>query len=677
MICKNEEALISRALDSVKWADEIHILDTGSRDRTVQIALQYTPNVYIDYVWVDRFDEPNNIVKSRATADFILSLDADEYVVSSEAEVRAAVELAQDTVRVRMVAEGDDKNEFGFPRIFRNSPDIIWEQSIHKHINVPGEGEPVGDITFIFGHSPAHRNDPDRSLRMLEYAVANDPHPVRNLYYLGREYSYKRRYKDCVDTLNRYVNVAVRLDELADAYLIMAQAYEQLQMADQCAISCMRAIMINSNFKEAILYFATLCLPENKKQWERMAKSANNEGVIWKRLDVEPQFSSIFLAPHNDDEALFGAYTLMREKPLVIIVTDSFIQPERGEINCTAEIRRQETINAMAIAGCPVVFLGIKDKELTEELLIERLKPFNPEVVYAPAIHGGNAHHDMVGRVARQLFPGRSRHYTTYTKLDLYTTGSTEIRPTEHEKALKTKMLNCYESQLALPWQKTLFHHWNGANEWLSSAYRKVLITPYFGQFPEWMDKFRVPQGYTWIVDGSIESFRRRVKEKLGIDYPGEIGNGKVWDYRAALGLLYEDEIKNFDFWGHCDFDMVFGDVDKWFDDESLSKLDVWSNHHSYVCGPWTLYRNTKEVNELFMQSPVWKEKMSSPIVSGWVEQEFSRTLERSGLRYKYSFHQGNPTPPFNLTKVDGKLLFQNGEEIAMLHFRHDKRWPL
>lgn len=203
------------------------------------------------------------------------------------------------------------------------------------------------------------------------------------------------------------------------------------------------------------------------------------------------------------------------------------------------------------------------------------------------------------------------------------------------------------------------------------------MITPYFGDFPEWMDKFEAPQGYAWLLDTNLEKFKVRVKEKLGIDYPGEYGNPKVWDYRCALGLLYEEEIKGFEYWGHMDFDVVFGDVDKFFPDEEISKLDVWSNHHSYVNGFFSLYRNCPEVNELFTRFIVWEKMLGDPNALGWVEVEYSRLLELSGLRYRYSFYQGWPyTTTPNLQKVGGKL-YQDGEEIAMFHFRRSKRWPL
>lgn len=199
---------------------------------------------------------------------------------------------------------------------------------------------------------------------------------------------------------------------------------------------------------------------------------------------------------------------------------------------------------------------------------------------------------------------------------------------------------------------------------------------PYFGELPEWYDKFEVPKGYDLLLDTDIEGFKKRVWEKLGIEYSGIPGTGKVWDYRCALGKLYEEEIKGYDFWGHTDFDVVFGDVDKWITDEFLSELDVHSNHSTYVCGCWSLYRNIPEVNELFMKED-WKKFMSEPEPNGWVEKEFSRLVEGSGLRYKYTFFQGNPwTDTPNLEKKDGKL-YQDGQEIMMFHFRRSKKWPL
>ncbi len=206
---------------------------------------------------------------------------------------------------------------------------------------------------------------------------------------------------------------------------------------------------------------------------------------------------------------------------------------------------------------------------------------------------------------------------------------------------------------------------------------------PFFGHLPEWYDKYELPEGYDMLLDQDLEGFKKRVKNKLGIDYPGQPGMGKVWDYRCALGLLYEEEIKAYDFYGHTDFDCVYGKVGDWITDKFLSELDVHSNHDTYVNGCWSLYRNTPEVNNLFMQFPDWKEKMIHYQVNGWVEDQFSRTLEQSGLRYKYTFFQGDPYDSSPILKKENGRLYQYIKhevqwiEIMQFHFRRSKQWPL
>lgn len=211
----------------------------------------------------------------------------------------------------------------------------------------------------------------------------------------------------------------------------------------------------------------------------------------------------------------------------------------------------------------------------------------------------------------------------------------------------------------------------------MSSRNNKILIAPFFGPLPEWYDKYTPPRGYDFILDQDLVGFKKRVKSKLGIDCGVQEGRGKVWDFRPALGLLYQKEIEGYEFWGHTDLDMVYGDVEKWVTEEFLSNLDIHSNHGTYICGPWTLYRNDERVNNLFREAPTWIERMSGSEPNGWVEGEFSRVVEKSGLRYVYTFWQGNPyTETPNLKKENGKL-YQDGEEIAMFHFRRSKKWPL
>ena len=78
MIVKNEELVLERCLESLKGLmDEIIIVDTGSSDRTKEIAKRYTRQVY-DYTWEDDFSKARNYALSFATCDYIYVADADE-----------------------------------------------------------------------------------------------------------------------------------------------------------------------------------------------------------------------------------------------------------------------------------------------------------------------------------------------------------------------------------------------------------------------------------------------------------------------------------------------------------------------------------------------------------------------------------------------------------------------
>lgn len=161
----------------------------------------------------------------------------------------------------------------------------------------------------------------------------------------------------------------------------------------------------------------------------------------------------ILLAPHNDDETLFAAFTIMRHKPRVIVCTDSAIQFKRGD-GVTADQRRQETSDAMGVLKAKFSFAGIPDDELTEENLeayFVKQKLTNPDHVFAPAVYeNGNPHHNIVGRVAEKLWPGRVTFYATYQKHDITLTGNVLVIPTQEEAALKNEALLKYPSQWKL-----------------------------------------------------------------------------------------------------------------------------------------------------------------------------------------------------------------------------------
>src|SRR6201993_3907263 len=76
MIAMNEEANLPRTLESVRWADEIIIVDSGSKDRTIEIAQSFGAKT--TYHAFGGHGEQKNIALDLCTSDWILLLDADE-----------------------------------------------------------------------------------------------------------------------------------------------------------------------------------------------------------------------------------------------------------------------------------------------------------------------------------------------------------------------------------------------------------------------------------------------------------------------------------------------------------------------------------------------------------------------------------------------------------------------
>lgn len=290
LIAKNEEELLPRCLESLKGFDEIIVCDTGSEDKTVEIARRYTDKVYTDFTWCDNFAKARNHAKSKATGDWILSIDADE-TLCDLAAVRETVALAE-SKQVKAVditlLTSDTGQYFCYPRLFKNCPECFWEGAIHNTLSVVGEK--IGNVRIKVGYSPAHAKDPDRAFRILKKEAERETSP-RTLYYLGREYYYRQDFENCVITLGKYVQISGFLAEKADAFLTMAHSYWQLKRPDDARDACVQALIINANFKEAILFMAVLAgdgtgnkrWEENARQWKRMAETATNENVLFVR----------------------------------------------------------------------------------------------------------------------------------------------------------------------------------------------------------------------------------------------------------------------------------------------------------------------------------------------------------------------------------------------------------
>lgn len=168
---------------------------------------------------------------------------------------------------------------------------------------------------------------------------------------------------------------------------------------------------------------------------------------------------NLFLSPHNDDETLFGALTILRERPQVCVVFDSYVQPSRGIPGCDCDIRREETFAALReLTGTPgASFLGYRDDRgcPVDHLAIELYERFgNAKRVWAPAFEvGGHDQHNLVALAADKAFAGKEViHYLTYQRgKGDKSRGGTEVLPRSGDDiARKLRALACYTSQMQM-----------------------------------------------------------------------------------------------------------------------------------------------------------------------------------------------------------------------------------
>ena len=215
----------------------------------------------------------------------------------------------------------------------------------------------------------------------------------------------------------------------------------------------------------------------------------------------------------------------------------------------------------------------------------------------------------------------------------------------------------------------------------------KLFVLPYFGDLPPWMDLWHAnvaelaAHGYDVLLDHDEDSFRQRVRDRLGVECPPMSGTGKTWDYRPALGVLYDNEIASYDFWGHTDLDCVYGRVERWVTDEFLAGIDMHSNCVAYMNGCWSLYRNTATVDNAFTEVRGWQEYLTTPEPTGWGETVYSEQLSEmhSEGRLRKAWTQWQVFDPHELAclrRLPDRRLISDGVEVMMCHFRRTKTYP-
>ncbi|MBR2179968.1 MAG: glycosyltransferase [Selenomonadaceae bacterium] len=192
-IVKNEEKMLQCSIESLKSAvDEIIVVDTGSTDKTIEIAKSYGAKV-IETTWQDDFSTPRNLAIDNATGDWIIFIDADEYFIKPN-KVRSTIEKLSDTEAIFMLRIDVDEDNGGreinrdyYLRAFRNVDYLRYKGLIHENVeNINGDGfsyKLAGDDLILYhtGYSATKaKSKLQRNLAILQTEIAKEGIQIRH-----------------------------------------------------------------------------------------------------------------------------------------------------------------------------------------------------------------------------------------------------------------------------------------------------------------------------------------------------------------------------------------------------------------------------------------------------------------------------------------------------------------
>lgn len=145
MIVKNEERVLDRCLTSIAdLMDEIIIVDTGSTDRTREIARKYTDHIY-DFEWIDDFSAARNFAFSKATKEYIYSADADEVLDEENRQkfrlLKEAMLPEIEIVQMRYCNQLSHGTAYNYdaeyrPKLYKRQREFVWIEPVHEMVRL-------------------------------------------------------------------------------------------------------------------------------------------------------------------------------------------------------------------------------------------------------------------------------------------------------------------------------------------------------------------------------------------------------------------------------------------------------------------------------------------------------------------------------------------------------------
>lgn len=211
MIVRDESELLPRCLDSIKWVDEIIVVDTGSVDNTVEIAEKAGAKVY-HHPWQNDFSLHRNQSIGYAEGDWILILDADEEIISDmthfmERLDKIPKEVAALVVSLQEISQGAPSTSWLGIRFFRKESGLQYKNAVHNKAVFKGACAATDVMINHYGYSLDPEKMKKKRLRtetLLLERLKIDGKDHQALYYLTQLKIGEKKYQEARDYGERF-----------------------------------------------------------------------------------------------------------------------------------------------------------------------------------------------------------------------------------------------------------------------------------------------------------------------------------------------------------------------------------------------------------------------------------------------------------------------------------------
>jgi glycosyltransferase involved in cell wall biosynthesis len=300
MMVKNEEKYLEECLESLnpileELESELVIVDTGSDDRTIEIAQKYTDKVYF-HEWNNHFSEMRNKVISYSKGDWFLTIDGDEVLVNSKqiidffnSKLYKKYKTAVVNVKNYTNIEKNRFSSFLSPRLFKNDSNFKYEGAVH---NQPKYKKPIYMIDADIYHYGYISSDKElmekkfkRTSKLLKEELKKDPKNVYYWYQLSKSYAMHNDDEEGLDAIEKAYKMAkennLNLKRRMYIYNQLANMHMKLNNVKKVEKTCLESLKIKKGYLD-IYYFlgwAKSQLGETKKSienYENYLKLYNN-----------------------------------------------------------------------------------------------------------------------------------------------------------------------------------------------------------------------------------------------------------------------------------------------------------------------------------------------------------------------------------------------------------------